>query len=159
MSIDKHRVVSIDYTLTGEDGEILDSSEGRGPLEYIHGTGHLIPGLEAALQGKQVGTQMNLTIQPAQAYGERDEALVQVVDRQAFKGDDDIAVGMRFQAETNRGPHVFTVAAIEGEQVTIDGNHPLAGMALTFDVTVRDVRNATAQELEHGHVHADGHDH
>ena len=156
LAMDAIRVVSIDYTLTDDDGTILDTSDGRDPLEYIHGTGHLVPGLEDALQGKTTGTQMNVTVQPNDGYGERDEGLVQSVDREAFKGAEELEVGMRFQADTNKGPHVFTVAAIEDDQVTIDGNHPLAGVVLNFDVTVRDVRDATTEELQHGHVHGEG---
>lgn len=157
MQISKDKVVSIDYTLTNPEGEVLDSSEGRQPLAYLQGKGNIIAGLERELEGKRVGDQMRVTIQPADAYGERDDRLVQSVPREAFGGIDNIQVGMQFQAQTPSG-HRAVVRVIEvGEnEVTIDANHPLAGVPLTFDVTVRDVRDATEEELTHGHAHGPG---
>jgi FKBP-type peptidyl-prolyl cis-trans isomerase SlyD len=156
VTIAKDRVVSIDYTLTNDKGEVLDTSQGRAPLEYLHGAGNLISGLETALAGQSPGDQMNVTVQPAEGYGDRDEGLVANVGREAFQGIEELQVGMRFQADTSQGTRLFTVTEIEGDQVKIDGNHPLAGEVLNFDVTVRDVREATETELEHGHAHGPG---
>lgn len=160
MQIAKDTVVSIDYTLKAPDGSVLDSSEGREPLAYLHGNGNIIPGLERALEGKQKGDSVDVTVQPAEAYGERDEALIQSVSRDKFEGVDKVEPGMQFQVMSEAGPRIVTVKAVEGEQVTIDANHPLAGVPLDFSVTVVDVREASPEELEHGHVHgAGGHEH
>ena len=160
MEIAKDRVVSIDYTLTGDQGQVLDTSKGRGPLAYLHGANNIIPGLENALQGKSQGDQVNITIAPEQAYGQHDQNLVQVVPRKAFQGAPTIAPGMQFQGNTHAGPRVITVTKVEGDDITIDANHPLAGQTLNFDVNVVEVRDATAEELSHGHVHgAGGHEH
>ena len=160
MEISKDRVVSIDYTLTGEQGQVLDSSDGREPLAYLHGAGNIIPGLETALEGKNEGEQVKVTIVPAQGYGEHDPKLVQVVPRKAFTGAPTITPGMQFQGNTNQGPRIITVTKVEGDDITIDANHPLAGQTLNFDVKVVGIRDATAEELSHGHVHgAGGHQH
>ena len=159
MRIGKHSVVSIDYTLTGADGEVLDSSKGREPLAYIQGTGSIVTGLEEALEGKEKGTKLQVSVPPAKGYGERQDSLSQKVPRAMFDMEE-IEPGMRFHAEGEHGTHVVTVTAVDGEHVTVDANHPLAGQVLNFDVTVVDVRPATQQELSHGHVHgAHGHDH
>ena len=160
MAIEKDKVVSIDYTLTGDNGQVLDSSNGREPLAYLHGAGNIIPGLESALEGKDEGDELNVQIPPDQAYGQRDERMVQPVPRTAFQGVADIQPGMQFQAQTNAGPRLITVVGVEGDQVTIDANHPLAGATLKFDVKVVNVRDATSEEMSHGHVHgAGGHQH
>ena len=160
MAIEKDKVVSIDYTLTGDNGQVLDSSNGREPLAYLHGAGNIIPGLESALEGKDEGDELNVQIPPDQAYGHRDERMVQPVPRTAFQGVADIQPGMQFQAQTNAGPRLITVVGVEGDQVTIDANHPLAGATLKFDVKVVNVRDATSEEMSHGHVHgAGGHQH
>lgn len=156
MAIAKDKVVSIDYTLTGNDGQVLDTSQGREPLNYLHGAGNIIPGLESALEGKNEGEQVNVSIPPDQAYGQRDERMVQAVPRAAFQGVADIKAGMQFQANTQAGPRVITVVGVEGDQVTIDANHPLAGATLNFDVKIVTVRDATTEELSHGHVHGPG---
>lgn len=161
MTIAKDSVVRFDYTLTGPDGKVLDSSSGREPLAYLHGAGNIIPGLEAELEGKKEGDALKVTIPAAKAYGERDERMVQVVPQSAFQGVPKIEPGMQFQA---RGPQgqvaLVTVTKVEAGNVTVDGNHPLAGLPLTFDVKIVDIRNATAEELDHGHVHgAGGHHH
>lgn len=156
MQIGKHMVVTMDYTLTDDEGNVIDSSQGHQPLTYVHGIGAIIPGLEKALEGKQAGEQLHVTIEPAQGYGERHEALTQVVPMDRFEGVETLEVGMQFQAETENGMHVVTVTDIEGGNVTIDANHPLAGQHLTFDVTIRDVRPASAEEISHGHVHGPG---
>ena len=153
MQVAKNMVVAIDYTLKDGAGQILDSSEGRAPLRYIHGPGSIISGLEAALEGANPGDRLDVSLAAADAYGERDESLVIEVGRGQFAEVPDLAVGMQLRARSAEGDRIFTVTGIEGDQVTVDGNHPLAGQALHFDVEVRDVRAATPQELDHGHVH------
>lgn len=156
MQIAKDKVVSIEYTLKDDTGTLLDTSEGRDPLAYIHGAGNIIPGLEGALEGKQAGDSLSVRIDAKDAYGERNDQLQQVVPRELFKGVDTLEPGMQFQAQTEAGVQVVTVKAVEGENVTVDANHPLAGVPLNFDVNVVEVRDATAEELEHGHVHGPG---
>lgn len=156
MKVADKKVVVIDYTLTDNDGAVIDSSEAAGPLAYLHGAGNIITGLEEALAGKEAGDQVNASIEPEKAYGERHDALKQDVPRELFSGVDDIEVGMQFQSETDQGPVLVTVVDISEETVTVDGNHPLAGMQLNFDVTVREVRDASEEEIAHGHVHGEG---
>jgi FKBP-type peptidyl-prolyl cis-trans isomerase SlyD len=159
LQIANQTVVTIDYTLTDDQGEVLDSSKGEEPLVYVHGSGSIIPGLENALAGKSAGDALKVTIPPVDGYGERDEELVQPVPRNRFPGGS-IEVGMRFHAQGSDGSQVVTVVAIDDANVTVDANHPLAGMTLAFDVKVLEVRDATADELEHGHVHGKGgHEH
>lgn len=153
-------VVSINYTLTNDKGEVLDQSQGE-PLAYLHGHHNIIPGLESALEGKTVGDKLTVTVAPEDGYGEYVAEAVQEVPRANFQGVDNIAVGMQFQTQTSDG-HVMlvTVKDVTDEQVIVDGNHPLAGVALTFDVQIADVRPATADEIAHGHAHgAGGHHH
>ncbi len=156
MSIAKDKVVSIHYTLRNDDQHILDSSEGRDPLAYIHGYGYLIPGLEVELNGKTVGDKFVSTVKPEDGYGLRDDKLVHKVKRANFKGEGDVTPGMQVRVETNDGPKIAVVKNVSGEQVTLDLNHPLAGINLNFEVEVIDVRDATAEELDHGHVHGPG---
>ena len=156
MNVAKDKVVSIDYTLTGPNGEVLDSSRGREPLPYLHGAGNIIPGLESALEGKAAGDQLVVDVPAEQAYGARDEKLVQPVPRDRFQGVADIKPGMQFQAQTPQGPRVVTVVGVDDTNVHIDANHPLAGVPLKFDVKVVGVRDASAEELTHGHVHGPG---
>lgn len=152
MQIAKDTVVSIDYTLTDDDGNVIDTSEGRGPLAYLHGSGGIIPGLESELEGEETGAELKVKVAPADGYGERDDALKQVVSRDQFQGVEELEVGMQFRVDSNNGPMIITIIGIEDEQVTVDGNHPLAGVTLNFDVTVREVRAATPEELEQGLV-------
>jgi FKBP-type peptidyl-prolyl cis-trans isomerase SlyD len=153
-------VVSIHYTLKDDSGAVLDSSAGGEPLAYIQGHGNLVAGLEKALEGKQEGSTLAVTVPPADGYGIRDAALVQRMPKRALQGSGEIRKGMQFQARTDDGMRVFTVTAVVGDMVTLDGNHPLADQNLHFDVEVVGVRQATAEELEHGHVHgAGGHHH
>ena len=160
MQIGNQKVVSIDYTLTSNQGEVLDSSQGKAPLEYLHGAGNIIPGLETALEGKNEGEQLRISIPPGEAYGERDEKMVQPVPRTAFQGVDRIEPGMQFQANTPGGARLITVVGVTADQVTVDANHPLAGQTLNFDVKVVGVRDATQEEMTHGHAHgAGGHQH
>ena len=159
MRIGKHSVVSIDYTLTDDQGAVLDSSKGREPLAYIQGTGSIVEGLEEALEGKEKGAELKVSIPPAKGYGERNASMTQKVPRKMFDMEK-IEPGMRFHAESDHGHQVVTVTAVDSEHVTVDANHPLAGQTLNFEVKVVDVRKATEQELSHGHVHgAHGHDH
>jgi len=155
MQIAKDTVVAIDYTLKDDEGAVLDTSEGKEPLSYLHGSGNIIPGLEQALEGKAAGDELNVRVEPAQAYGERSDELQQAVPRDLFKGVEDLQPGMQFQAQGGEGgqAQVVTVVAVEGDQVTVDANHPMAGIALNFDVKVKDVRPATDEEREHGHAH------
>lgn len=156
MQIADNTAVSIHYTLTNDDGEVLDSSIDDDALVYLHGEGNIISGLEQALNGKVVGDKFKVRLDAEDAYGELIEDRVQVIPRSMFEGIDELEVGMQFQADVSEGPGAVTIIKIEGDDVTIDGNHPLAGMALTFDVEVVDVRAATEEELDHGHVHGAG---
>lgn len=157
MKIAKNSVVTINYTLTDEGGEVLDTSEGREPLSYIQGLGNIIPGLESSLDGRAAGDKFAISIQPAEAYGDRDESRVVKVARDRFAGVDDLEVGMQFRAEGGSGgSQIVTVMAIEQDTVTVDANHPLAGKTLNFDVEVVGVREATPDEISHGHVHGPG---
>ncbi|MCF6346552.1 MAG: peptidylprolyl isomerase [Thiomicrorhabdus sp.] len=159
MNIEKNNVAQIEYTLTNAEGEVMDASDGN-PLAYLHGHSNLIPGLENELKGKTKGDKFKITIPAAEAYGERVDALIQTVPNNMFQGVDNLDVGMRFEAQSEQGMHSVEITAIEGDQVTVDGNHPMAGLELTFDVEVIDVRKATEEEIEHGHAHgAGGHQH
>lgn len=159
MQIAHDTVVSIDYTLRSEDGEVLDASEVGQPLAYLHGHGNIIPGLEKALEGRQAGDQVSTVVPPEEGYGEYSDQLVQSVPRDAFQGVSELEPGMRFQASSDQGPMVVTVKEVGDEEVVVDGNHALAGQKLDFAVTVAEVREASPTELEHGHVHDDGAEH
>ena len=160
MVVAHNKVVQIHYTLTNDSGAVLDSSSEGEPLAYIHGNGNLITGLEKALEGKGAGEKLTVKVSAEEGYGARDSSLVQDVPRRAFRGIDDIRVGMQFQADSNQGPRMVTVTRIAGDMVTVDGNHPLAGEALNFAVEIAEVREASEEELAHGHVHgAGGHHH
>lgn len=156
MEVAKDKVVSIDYTLTGTNGQVLDTSSGKEPLAYLHGRGNIIPGLESELDGKSEGDALTVTVPPEQAYGMRSEEMVQAVPRTAFQGVAEIKPGMQFQANTQAGPRIVTIVAVTPDQVTVDANHPLAGQTLKFDVKVVGIREATSEELAHGHVHGPG---
>lgn len=156
MQVAESKVVSIDYTLTDDEGKVIDSSQDGDPLCYLHGSNTLIPGLEQALVGKSVNDHLNVTVAPEDGYGQRRDDLRQVVARDRF-GDVELEVGMRFRVPTeNGGQGVVAVAEINGDLITVDGNHDLAGMTLHFDVTIREIRDATAEEIEHGHAHGPG---
>ena len=162
MQITDKLAVSIHYTLTNGAGEQLDSSRGEEPMVYLHGFGQIIPGLEDALAGKVVGDKFNVIIAPADAYGERRDDMLQVVPLSMFNDmevEGKVEVGMQFHADASHGVSVVTVSKIDGDEVTIDGNHPLAGEALTFDVEVMDIRPATEDELTHKHIHGEGCNH
>ncbi len=156
MQIAQNSVVAFHYTLTNDTGEVLDSSEGREPLTYLHGAGNIIPGLEKELEGRQAGDTLNAVVAPGEGYGEQQDQLVQEVPRDAFQGVEGIEPGMQFQAQTQGGPLMVTVTKVEGDTVTVDGNHPLAGQTLNFAVEIASVREASEEEIEHGHVHGEG---
>jgi len=156
MQIGKNKVVSIHYTLRDNDGNILDSSDGGSPLTYIQGIGNLIPGMEDGLEGKKKGEKIDIQVSPEKGYGLRDDKMIQKVPRTAF-GSQEIKEGMQFQAQSGQGgTQVVTVTEVGLDSITVDGNHPLAGVELNFAVEVVDIREATTEELEHGHVHGPG---
>ncbi len=160
MQIAERSVASFHYTLTNDAGDVLDSSEGREPLAYLHGVGNIVPGLEREMAGHVAGDSFKVDVAPEDGYGGYIDELVQVVPRKSFEGVADLAVGMQFQAQTGQGPIAVVVTEIEGDNVTVDGNHPLAGETLHFAVEIVEVRAASAEELQHGHVHgAGGHHH
>lgn len=154
-TIAKDQVVSFHYTLTDEQGTVIDKSDAQ-PLVYLHGASNIIPGLENALAGKVVGDKLTVTVQPEEGYGEYQPEMVQEVPRNMFQGVDNIEAGMQFQAQTDDGVQVVTVKDVTDELVIVDGNHPLAGKVLNFDVEVVEIRAASAEELQHGHAHGVG---
>ena len=157
MQIAANKAVSIEYTLTNEAGEVIDSSVGGAPLAYLHGAANIIAGLEKALEGKQAGDELNVTVEPEEAYGEFRPELVAMLPRNMFEGVDELEVGMQFHASApDGGMQIVTIRALEGDEVTVDGNHPLAGQRLNFKVKVVAVREANAEELAHGHIHGEG---
>jgi len=160
MTIAENTVVTLHYTLTDDEGTVIDQSD-DGSFLYLHGASNIIPGLENALTGKASGDELKVTVPPEEGYGERDDARLESVPREMFPADAEIEAGMQFNAEGPEGEMMtVTVAGVEGDTVKIDGNHPLAGVQLNFDVKVIDVRDASAEEVEHGHVHGpDGHQH
>lgn len=153
MQISENKVVSIHYTLCNAAGDVLDSSAGEEPLAYLHGAGNIVAGLEDALLEKAVGDKLDVTVTPELGYGEKHDEMVQTVPHENFAGVDDIEVGMQFMAEAPWGEQPVTVIEIADDGITIDGNHPLAGETLHFSVEVVEVRDATEEEVEHGHVH------
>lgn len=159
MQIEEKKVVTLNYTLKNDEGEVIDASN-DGSFAYLHGANNIIPGLENALVGKAADDELSVSIEPAEGYGERNPEMVQVVDRNMFNEGDEINVGMQFHAQSPDGQMIIvTIADIDGDQITIDGNHPLAGVNLNFDVKVVEVRDATEEELDHGHVHGPGDHH
>ncbi|HBC3406698.1 peptidylprolyl isomerase [Vibrio parahaemolyticus] len=164
MKIEKNVVASLAYKVMLEDGVVVDQSTSEAPLDYLHGHNNLITGLEKELEGKVAGDKFSVTVAPEDAYGEHNDALVQRVPADVFQGVDQIEVGMRFLADTDQGPIPVEVTEVDGDEVVVDGNHMLAGQTLTFEVEVMATREATAEEIEHGHIHqgggcCGGHDH
>lgn len=153
MTIDKDCVVAIDYTLTDNDGNVIDKSEENQPLKYLHGHANIIPGLENQLAGKAVGDELTVKVSPEEGYGQVEASLIQEVPREQFAAINELAPGIQVQAQTDQGPVVFTVTEVKDDTVVVDANHPLAGVELNFAVKVVEVRKAEAEELEHGHVH------
>ena len=161
MRIERDRVVRMHYTLRDAGGTTIESSVGRDPLVYLHGRGQIIPGLERALEGLESGARQNVTVAPADAYGERDPQAVLRAPREDFPEGLLLEPGVEVQADTPDGPLSFVVVSVDQHEAVLDANHPLAGRHLTFDVEVVDVREATTEEVSHGHVHGPGgaHDH
>lgn len=161
MKIGQGSVVALDYKLHLGDGEVIDESEPGDPLLYMHGEGQIVPGLEKELEGLSAGDSRKVVVSPGEGYGEHDPRGVQEVPREAFPTGASIEAGMEFVAQSPDGGHMpVSVKEVKGDKVVIDLNHPLAGKTLHFDVTVKEVREATAEEKEHGHAHgAHGHDH
>ncbi|MDP7003070.1 MAG: peptidylprolyl isomerase [Candidatus Thalassarchaeaceae archaeon] len=154
--VEKDTVTTVHYTGTHPDGEVFDSSEGREPLTFLVGHGQMIPGFEQELMGAAAGDSRDFTLAPDMAYGERDEGAIQQMDISTFPEGVDLEVGMVLGAHSDQGPIQFTVTAIDGEMVTIDFNHQMAGMTLCFNVEVVEVRPATPEEIAHGHAHGPG---
>ena len=156
MQIANEKVVTINYTLRNDNKDILDSAQ-NGDFAYLHGSNNIIAGLEKALEGKSVNDELSVSIAPNEAYGERIPEMTQSVPREMFGGEENIEVGQQFHAASPEGQDiVVTVVAVDDDNVTVDGNHPLAGETLHFDVTIVDIRDASAEELEHGHIHGPG---
>ena len=157
MTIAANKAVSIEYTLTNDDGDVIDSSAGGAPLVYLQGAGNIIPGLEKALDGKAVGEELTVTVEPEDAYGEYSAELVSTLSASMFEGVDTLEVGMQFHASAPDGQmQIVTIRDLDGDDVTVDGNHPLAGQRLNFKVKVVAVRDASEEEVAHGHVHGEG---
>lgn len=155
MQIAEGKVVSVDYALRDDEGNLIDQSKPEEPLAYLHGHRNIIPGLEQALDGKDSGETVEVRVDPANAYGETNPSLEQNVPKDRFQGVDNVQEGMQFQANTDQGPISVRVTNVGEEEVTVDGNHPLAGKHLNFTVTVRDVREASEEELNKGKVGGD----
>lgn len=158
MQIAQHTVVTMTYTLTDAQGQVLDQADAAQPFAYLHGADNIIPGLEKQLVGKQANDSLIVTVPPAEAYGEYDERMTQQVPRNMFEGvpAEQIVAGAEFHAQTGAGNQTIRIAAVDDNSVTIDANHPLAGVVLTFDVTILNVRAASAEEVAHGHAHGEG---
>lgn len=156
MHIDTHKVVTLNYTLTDDDGNVIDQSQ-DGSFVYLHGANNIVTGLENALQGRSAGEAFSVSVRPEEGYGVPDDERVQEVPRNMFEAGTEIEPGMQFHAQGPNGAHlVVTVVGVAEDQVTVDGNHPLAGVTLNFDIDVLDVRDATHEEITHGHVHGPG---
>ncbi|MEO7051975.1 MAG: peptidylprolyl isomerase [Rhodanobacter sp.] len=160
MQIAPDSVAAFHYTLTDDQNQVIDSSAGRDPLTYLHGSGQIVPGLEKQMEGRSVGDKFDAEVAPAEGYGVHQPELMQEVPRDAFPGVADIQPGMQFLGRGPQGELNVTVTRVENDKIFIDGNHPLAGKTLHFAIEVTDVREASAEELLHGHVHgAGGHSH
>lgn len=159
--IQNGKVVTLGYVLKNAKGEEVDRADKHDPFVYLHGTGQIVPGLETALMGLEIGTKKQVTLSPADAYGEVNPALRTNVERSMFPEHLELKPGAQFRASVGDTPVIFTIQSIENDKVLIDGNHPLAGESLHFDVEVIGVREATSEEMEHGHAHGPGghHDH
>ena len=161
MTIAQHKVVTIHYKVSdSESDEVIDSSENAEPMTYLHGAQNIIPGLEQALEGKAVGDELEVVVEAANAYGERSDDRIQQVPMEAFQGMEKVEPGMAVTAQTDQGQINLVITEVNGDLVTVDANHPLAGKSLKFEVTVEDVRDASEEEMAHGHVHGPGgHEH
>lgn len=159
MTISNNAVVTIDYEIKDSEGKLLESADGE-LMSYIQGSGSLAPGLEKALEGKETGHQMELTLAPEEGFGTRDDELIREMDLEDFEDSEEISPGLVFRADLDGEVSFYTVISVNDDTVVIDGNHPFAGQTLTFNITVKEVREATEEELEHGHMHGEhGHHH
>ncbi|HBY87734.1 MAG TPA: peptidylprolyl isomerase [Colwellia sp.] len=156
MKIAKNNVVVMHYAVSDSEGTLIDSSYEDKPMAIIQGVGYLIPGLDDALIDHQAGDKFEVAVSCDQAYGERHDDYVQTVPREVLAGVEDLALGTQLRATTDDGEQTVIVIDVQDDVITVDGNHPLSGLDLSFDVEVIEVREATAEELEHGHVHAEG---
>ncbi len=162
LTVSDDLVVGLDYTLRLDDGEVIDSSAEGGPLEYLHGRSQLIPGLERELYGMKIGDAKSVTVAPADGYGEYDDEAFEIVPLEAFPDDLELTPGLELHMRDSASGHVVQafVAEVRSDTVLLDLNHPLAGESLHFEVKIASLRQATAEELDHGHVHGpDGHHH
>ena len=161
MQISENKVILIHYTLKTEKGEVVDSTEGREPLPYLHGYGMIVPGLETALEGKSTGESLSVCVAPKDAFGELKPELKQEIDREEFAGIEDLQIGMQFRVPDDSDQKqelIITVVDMNDKTVTVDGNHALAGQTLNFDVTIGEIRDATEEEIAHGQPHGFGGD-
>jgi FKBP-type peptidyl-prolyl cis-trans isomerase SlyD len=156
MIVEKDKVVNFHYTLKNADGEEMESSRERDPMTYLHGANNIIVGLEKAMEGREPGDTFEVTVEPEEAYGVRNEGNIQRVPLKRLKGLGKIMPGQILNLQTNDGPVQVTVVKVGRFNVDVDANHPLAGQKLTFDVEITDIREASAEETEHGHVHGPG---
>jgi len=155
MTVKKDAVVEMHYTLKNEAGDVIDTSTGKDPMPFIHGHGNIIPGLESALEGMKTGETCDVAVKPEDGYGIHHPEAIQEIPKEALDGVGELAVGMQLQSQDADGnPFVVHVKAINEDTITIDANHPLAGETLHFNVSIENVREATKDELEHGHVHS-----
>lgn len=155
--VEAGKVVGFAYHLRNTEGETLDESQA--PMEYLHGNQNIIPGLEKEMEGLKIGDKKKVTVPPADAYGEFNEELIYEIPRENFPADAMLEPGMQFRADTEQGPIALFVHEVVGDNVIVDGNHPLAGETLHFEIEIRTIREATQEELDHGHVHSEGHHH
>ena len=156
MKIEKNKVVTINYTIRNDDGSVVDSTSDGSPFLYLQGHQNIIPGLENQLEGKAKGDSFKVSIPPKHGYGEKNPNLIQEIPKGQFPEPSELQVGMQFQADTPDGPMILTILEINESSVKVDGNHPLAGQALHFEVEVMELREATDEEIQHGHVHGEG---
>ncbi len=156
MDIERHKAVTVEYTLTNDAGEVLDTSKNHGPLTYVQGVGNMIKGFESALEGKKSGDKFAFDVSPGDGYGEKDTALLFAVPKDRFKDVKDLEVGMRFEVQTPNGAAIMMVDRVEDDSVILNGNHPLAGSTLHFDVEVVGVRDATDEELQQAYSAGQG---
>ena len=162
MKIAKNNVVVMHYAVSDSEGTLIDSSYEDKPMAIIQGTGYLIPGLDDALIDHEAGDKFEVSVACEDAYGERHDDYVQTVPREVLAGVEDLSLGTQLRATTDDGEQTVIVIDVQDDEITVDGNHPLSGLDLSFDVEIIEVREATADELEHGHVHSEGgcgHDH
>lgn len=158
MIVSKGKVVTFRYTLKSENGDLIETNENGDPMKYLHGTGAIVPGLESSMEGKEANQSYSVTITPEEGYGLFDDSLIFSVPKSSFNDTESLEVGMSVETESKEGYQIFYIKGIEEETVILDGNHPLAGQKLHFDIEINEVRDATSEEKEHGHVH-DHHHH